>query len=228
MKTSEKGLNLIKSFEGLYLTAYRCPAGVPTIGWGHTKGVKMGMNITKEQAEQYLRADLATCEKKVEEWNPTYRWTQGEFDAIVSFLFNLGSGKMKDLVQSGRRTKAEIAEAFLLYTKARNTKTGKLEVLSGLKRRREAERALFLGGATNNTPKADPVLKMGSKGAEVKLAQTYLRDAGYEVGAIDGVFGKKTDAAVRKFQSDNIDICKSIDGVIGTKTWKALKQKAKS
>lgn len=227
MRTSEKGLTLIKSFEGLYLTAYRCPAGVPTIGWGHTKGVKMGMTITREQAEAYLRADLATCEKRAEKWNPTYRWTQEEFDAIVSFLFNLGPGKMEDLVQSGRRTKQEIADAFLQYCKARNAKTGKLEVLTGLKRRREAERALFLNGSANSTAKGSPVLKIGSRGADVKTAQTYLKNAGYDVGAIDGIFGKKTDAAVRIFQSDHINECKTIDGIIGAKTWKALQNATK-
>lgn len=58
MTTSEQGRNLIKQSEGLRLKAYRCPAGVPTIGWGHTEGVKMGMRITQAQAEVLLIQDL--------------------------------------------------------------------------------------------------------------------------------------------------------------------------
>lgn len=218
MQTSKKGRDLIKSYESLRLVSYRCPAGVPTIGWGHTKGVNMGMKITEEQAEAFFDQDLAPCEKEAKKWDPTYRWTQGEFDAIVSFLFNLGPGKMSDLVQSGRRTKAEIADAFLMYCKAKVN--GKKVTLPGLEKRRKDERALFLSGSANNITKGLPVLKIGSKGAEVKTAQTYLKDAGYDCGSIDGIFGKKTDAAVRLFQNANGLI---IDGIIGAKTWAKLK-----
>ena len=220
MKTSDNGLNLIKRFEGLYLEAYRCPAGVPTIGWGHTKGVYMGMKITEAQAVEYLRQDVTGCEKAVMKYDNLYHWTQNEFDALVSFLFNLGSGKMKDLVKSGTRTKKEISNALLLYDKARVN--GVLKPLTGLTKRRTAEKALFDSKPINIINSTKKVLKIGSRGSEVKDAQILLKNAGYDVGNIDGIFGKKTDAAVRLFQSDHINECKIIDGIIGAKTWNTL------
>ena len=224
--TLDAGINLIKSFEGkCYTTAYRCPAGVPTIGWGHTNGVYMGMTITEAQAVEFFKQDLAKFEKAVEKWNSLYNWKQNEFDALVSFCFNLGAGIMPSFVKNGSLHKDKLADRLLEYDNAKNPKTGKKEKLAGLTRRRKAERAMFLGQTTNNTSSGVPTLKMGSKGAEVKLAQTLLRDAGYDVGAIDGIFGKRTDAAVRKFQSDHIDVCKTIDGIIGAKTWSILQKK---
>ncbi len=138
MKTSQTGIDLIKKFEGCRLDAYKCPAGVWTIGYGHTAGVTGGQKISPAQAEAYLRADLEKSEKKVEKYDPAYNWTQNEFDAMVSFAYNLGS--IDKLTANGRRTKAVIAEKMLLYNKA----DGK--VLAGLTRRRQAERELFLAG----------------------------------------------------------------------------------
>lgn len=85
MKISNNGISLIKQFEGCKLKAYRCPAGVPTIGYGHTKGVKMGQAITQEQAEEYLREDLEKYENNVMKYFNKYKWNQNEFDALVSF-----------------------------------------------------------------------------------------------------------------------------------------------
>lgn len=143
MKTSGNGINLIKQYEGCRLTAYKCPAGVPTIGYGHTAGVKMGQKITQAQAEEYLRQDLARYEKNVEKYNSRYQWNQNEFDAMVSFAYNLGS--IDKLTASGTRSKAVIAEKILLYNKAGG------KALAGLTRRRKAERALFLKKCTGTT-----------------------------------------------------------------------------
>ena len=74
MKTSQIGINMIKRFEGCRLTAYRCPAGVPTIGYGHTAGVRMGQRITQEQAERFLKEDLAKFERMVQKYDSTYHW----------------------------------------------------------------------------------------------------------------------------------------------------------
>lgn len=90
MKTSQTGIDLIKQFEGCVLTAYKCPAGVWTIGYGHTAGVKQGQRITAAQAESYLRSDLEKYEKKVDKYS-RYGWNQNEFDALVSFAYNIGS-----------------------------------------------------------------------------------------------------------------------------------------
>lgn len=139
MKTSEQGINLIKEFEGLRLTAYKCPAGVYTIGYGHTRGVKRGMKITEEQATAYLKTDIQASEKSVERWDSKYHWAQNEFDALVSFTFNCGATNLKSLLKNGQRSKAQIAATLPLYRKAGG------KILKGLERRRAAEKKLFLG-----------------------------------------------------------------------------------
>lgn len=136
MKISDKGLAIIKKFEGCRLTAYKCPAGVLTIGYGHTgSDVVSGMKITQAQAVELLKKDLAKFEKKVEKYNGVYDWNQNQFDAMVSFAYNIGS--IDQLTAKGTRSIAEISKAILLYNKA----AGK--VLRGLTNRREAEKKLF-------------------------------------------------------------------------------------
>lgn len=138
MKTSQRGINLIKQFEGVRLTAYKCPAGVYTIGYGHTRGVKRGMKITEEEASAFLTADLLNSEKAVERYDSAYHWNQNEFDALVSFTFNCGAANLRSLLRNGRRNRSQIAETLPLYRKAGG------KVLKGLERRRAAEKALFL------------------------------------------------------------------------------------
>ena len=138
MKTSQRGINLIKQFEGVRLTAYKCPAGVYTIGYGHTRGVKRGMKITEQEASAYLIADLLNSEKAVERYDSVYHWNQNEFDALVSFTFNCGAANLRSLLRNGRRNRSQIAETLPLYRKAGG------KVLKGLERRRAAEKALFL------------------------------------------------------------------------------------
>ena len=92
MKSSELLINKIIEFEGCKLTAYKCPAGVWTIGVGHTKGVKQGQTITKAQAMTLLKGDLLPCENYVN--NLGVCKTQGEFDALVDFTFNLGTAAL--------------------------------------------------------------------------------------------------------------------------------------
>ena len=138
MKASQRGINLIKQFEGVRLTAYKCPAGVYTIGYGHTRGVQRGMKITEEEASVYLTADLLNSEKAVERYDSVYHWNQNEFDALVSFTFNCGAANLRSLLRNGRRNRSQIAETLPLYRKAGG------KVLKGLERRRAAEKALFL------------------------------------------------------------------------------------
>lgn len=140
MVTSETGLNLIKSFEGVRLTAYRCPAGKWTIGYGHTKGVKKGMYISEEVATHFLIEDVQRVEPTINSYDDIYHWTQNEFDALASFAFNCGIGNLKKLLKYGQRTKSQIADSILLYNKANG------RVLRGLVRRRKAERDLFVKG----------------------------------------------------------------------------------
>lgn len=134
---SNTGLVLIKNFEGLRLTAYKCPAGVPTIGYGHTKNVKMGDVITLDQANLYLLQDLRGSIFCVNEYDKIYNFTQNEFDALVSFTFNCGKGNLTKLTGKGTRSKALIGQKILAYNKAGG------RVLNGLVRRRQAEHDLY-------------------------------------------------------------------------------------
>lgn len=92
MKASQKCIDLIKRSESLSLTAYLCQAGKPTIGWGHTRGVKLGQRITLKQAEAFLRADISSVEVDLNFYLHAVLLTQGQFDALCDFTFNLGIG----------------------------------------------------------------------------------------------------------------------------------------
>ena len=139
MKTSPKGIALIKEFEGLRLKAYKCPGGVWTIGYGHTAGVKPGMTITEEQAEQLLKEDLIVFEKAVNNQNLSIN--QNQFDALVSFTYNVGTGNFSSstLLRKVRANPLDnsIMDEFLrwVYSKGRD--------LPGLQRRRLAEMKLY-------------------------------------------------------------------------------------
>ena len=137
MKISQNGINLVKRFEGCRLKAYKCPAGVWTIGYGHTGAdVWQGLTITQAKAEQLLRQDMMKFETHVMKFNNRYHWNQNEFDALVSFAFNVGS--INQLTQNGKRSRAQIAAAMLKYNR------GGGEILPGLTKRRQAEQELFL------------------------------------------------------------------------------------
>jgi lysozyme len=138
MVTSVTGRNLIKQYEGCKLKAYKCPSGVYTIGYGHTKGVIAGMRITKAQAEELLTQDLATEESAVNLYVKRYTLNQNEYDSLVSFTFNCGAGNLHKLCNKGLRKKSVIADKMLAYNKGNGT------VMAGLTARRLAERKLFL------------------------------------------------------------------------------------
>ena len=138
MKISQTGLNLIKSFESCKLTAYKATSTEKyyTIGWGHYgSDVKKGMQITQAQADAYLVKDLAKFEAKVNKYQAKYNFDQNQYDALVSFAYNVGS--IDGLTSNGTRTIAQISAKFGSY----NTQKGK--VLAGLTKRRAAEKKLF-------------------------------------------------------------------------------------
>lgn len=138
MKTSDLGIQLICRFEGLKTDAYKDAVGIPTIGYGHTKGVQMGMKITKEQAIEFLKEDLVKAENAVNKYNAKYNFSQNQFDALVSFAFNIGS--IDQLTAKGTRTIEKIAECIPKYNKAGGKK------LQGLVNRRQAELEMFKSG----------------------------------------------------------------------------------
>jgi lysozyme len=141
MTTSNQGKDLIKAFEGLRLDAYRCPAGVPTIGWGHTKGVKMGQHITAAQAEDLLVEDIAPIEHLLNALRINFR--QEQFDALVSWIFNLGLGNFNSSTMLSRIVNnagdEEITDQLVRWVNAAG------RPLPGLMNRRVAEANLFLG-----------------------------------------------------------------------------------
>ena len=216
MKVSNNCINLIKKHEGCKLTAYK-PVSTEkfwTIGYGHYgSDVKEGMSITQSKAEEFLRQDLTKFENNVNKFDHIYHWTQNELDACVSFAFNVGS--INQLTANGTRTKQEIADKMLEYSKS-NGKT-----LVGLLKRRKDEQTLFLSSINkggDNVSELHPVLKIGSNGFDVRKLQSKLLSIGYSTN-VDGIFGNNTSKIVKEFQKD---AGISNDGVVGEKTWKAL------
>lgn len=214
-RIGQAGLALIKQYEGCRLAAYRCAAGVWTIGYGHTAGVHSGMTITQAQADAYLRQDIAKFEGYVN--NPacvpiTANLNQNQFDALVSFAFNLGAGNLRKLCKG--RTAAQIARTMPNYNKA----AGK--VLAGLKRRRAAEQALFNKPVSAATPAQNQntedynmkTIKKGSKGNAVKVWQIIIG------AAADGIFGSGTESATKTWQRNH---GLAADGIVGKMSWKA-------
>lgn len=168
MQTSEKGIALIKAHEGLRLEAYPDPAhgwAVPTIGYGHTSAagsppVTKGMKITEAGATEILRNDLRKFERYVLD-AVTVPLNQNQFDALVSFTFNLGPGNLRKstlLRKLNARDYAGAADQFLVWNKAGG------KVLNGLTKRRTAERALFLtpvASSARPVPKPTPAPARG-------------------------------------------------------------------
>ena len=140
MQISQNGIDLIKKFEGCSLTAYKCPAGVNTIGYGHTKGVKLGDVITQEQAEQFLKDDLKVFESTVNLYVlPNCDLTQNEFDALVSLCYNIGGTNFKNstlLKKLVAHDKEGAANEFDKWVLSKGKK------LQGLVNRRKAEKKM--------------------------------------------------------------------------------------
>lgn len=139
MHISQKGIDLIKSSEGLRLEAYQDSVGVWTIGYGTTRGVKAGMKISMAQAEEYLKADVARFEPELAALVKV-PLNQNQWDALMSFVYNLGSANLSSstllkLLNAGNYSGA--AEQFPRWNKAGGKE------LAGLTKRRNAEQALF-------------------------------------------------------------------------------------
>lgn len=177
MNISQKGIDLIKEFEGCRTVAYLDAVGVWTIGYGTTNAdksiigveIRKGLTITKTVAENWLKLSLnKKYTPKVEKYDSKYHFNQNQFDALVSFAYNIGS--IDQLTQNGTRTIKEISEKILAYDKAGG------KVLAGLTRRRQAEKKLFdtpvevkQTTTTTNTTTKTTTSKTFKKGTKVKI-----------------------------------------------------------
>ena len=153
MIPSQACIDLVKRFEACRLCAYSDPAGVPTIGYGHTHYVRLGDMVEADQADAFLEADLGRAAGAVTAACASRPPNQNQFDALVSFEFNTGGlrrwsdGVLIDSVLLKLWKAGDVqaaADQFLRWNKARNA-DGQFVVLNGLIRRRAAERELFLG-----------------------------------------------------------------------------------
>ncbi len=140
MNTSKKGKTLIKKYEGCRLKAYKCPAGVLTIGYGHTNNVRLDDVLTQDEAEKLLDIDIKIKEKELNKLIKV-PVTQNQYDALISFVFNLGVGNLKKstlLRLLNQKNYKGAAQQFDRWVYAGN------KVLAGLVKRRAEEKELFL------------------------------------------------------------------------------------
>ena len=215
MKISQKGIDLIKELEGCYLKAYQDSGGVWTIGWGITNAdksvtgttIKAGLKITQATADKWL---LESLEKiyipKVMKYDAKYHWNQNQFDAMVSFCYNIGN--IDQLTDKGARSIDTIARKILLYVKDNG------KVLKGLQRRRQAEHDLFvMPVAKQGYPGKFPALpprgyyKFGDGYIQLRNYMTQIKRVQSVVNwvmgfnlVVDGEYGAKTDKAVTQLQ----------------------------
>lgn len=167
MQISKKGLELIKSFEGCRLTAYKDVVGVWTIGYGTTnadksitgKTLKEGVTIDQKTADEWLEKSVnRKYSSSVMKYDNIYHWNQNQFDALVSFAYNIGS--IDQLTAKGTRSIAQISVKILEYNKAGGN------VLKGLVRRREAEKKLFDTPVEDNKSTGTPQMNSGKSSSK--------------------------------------------------------------
>ena len=189
MRLSANGLNLIKSFEGCKLTAYKC---VPkekyyTIGYGHYgSDVKAGMTITLKRAEELLLQDCQKFVNHVNSYMDNYNFNQNQFDALVSFAYNIGS--IKQLTANGTRTTEQISTKITTYNKSGG------KVLKGLVKRRAKEKELFdTPTSTTATKKSNEEIAkevVAGKWRNGNARKTALTKAGYDYKVIQSLVNK--------------------------------------
>lgn len=191
---SAEGRALIQQFEGLSLTAYLCPAGKWTIGYGHTEGVQPGDKIMKAHADNLLQADLVSYGKAVEGSIGSCETSQHEFDAMVSLAFNVGIAGFKGstvlrLHRQGDRQGA--ARAFGMWNKA--MVDGKLREMPGLTRRRAAETAFYL---TDDAPAVEAMPQAVAPPASAGSSKTVIAGGAAVVAGIGSVADQINQLAI--------------------------------
>lgn len=141
MEISNYAEEKIKEFEGLRLTAYKCAGGVLTIGWGHTKGVRLGMSITTDKAQKFFEEDIQAVEEQLKR-EPYYQSLgDSQRDALVSFIFNLGFGNFNS--STLRKKLMRDVEDNTIPDEFRRWVFSKGKKLPGLVKRREWEAQMY-------------------------------------------------------------------------------------
>lgn len=206
MRVSKKCIEMVKEFEGLYLETYKDAVGVNTIGYGITsadkditgKIIRKGMEIDKATAEKWLIDSLNyKYLPLVMKYQGRYGFNTSQIDALVSFAYNIGS--IDQLTDNGKRTIKEIEAKITAYNKAGG------KVLKGLVRRRLAELKMF-NESVKCFDEGWPILpsrgyfQRGDKGKQVEQVQKLLAWLDLYDGKIDGIYGEKTEEAVKKLQ----------------------------
>ena len=215
MKCNTAGLNLIKSFEGCKLTAYKLKGETRyTIGYGHSDSkIKKGQTITQAQADELLVKDLEKFEKYVEK-HTKFNLNENQFSALVSYTYNRGYKGFSQLMNNTNKV-SELSNNIVKFWGSNvNYKTV-------LIKRRKKEQTLFNTNVSRETfifP--TKTLKRGDMGVEVERLQKCLMSLGYPF-YVQGVFEDSTFRAVCDFQSKHKLL---IDGVVGTHTLKKLKE----
>lgn len=238
LKTSNYGINLIKRFEGCRLSAYRDTVGVVTIGYGWTnpidgKPLTMNTKITQEKAETLLKEGLKPYEAKVNKYDSKYHWNQNQFDALVSFCYNLGN--IDGLTANGTRSINEIANKFTAYNKAGG------RVIAGLTSRRNEEKNLFLKPTAANDKNTT-----SKNNSENYSHKNFVKDIQTSIGAkVDGIAGPETLSKtvtvsrvinnrhtvikpIQKYLNSIGCDCGTPDGIAGQKFEKSVKSFQKS
>ena len=180
-KINSAGLKLVQKFEGLKLEAYLCPAGVWTIGYGHTKGVKKGSKITAAEANKLLAQDLAQCGELVQK-HVRVPLHDNQFAALSSFVFNAGIGSLIASSLLRRLNNGDydcVPSELSRWVKAKNPKTGQKVTLPGLVKRRAAEGQLWL-----DTDSSDTFLNSSDMPQEIHSDDSRVI---YSVAARDGL-----------------------------------------
>jgi len=226
LDVSNAGLQLIAGFEGWSPTLYEDVAGNATIGYGHLvhaggitaadRSGPYGNGITQQQGLALLKSDVESKAAAVRAC-VTVPLNQGQFDALVSFAYNVGAGALRGSTLLKKLNAGDYAGAaaeFGNWTKAGG------QVLAGLQRRRAAEAAMFSGNAAPQPPPPPPggswftrTLSQGARGDDVRAMQQHLHVAA------DGIFGPNTRAAVVAFQRSK---GLTADGICGPRTAAAL------
>ena len=189
MNVSERGKNLIKSYEGCRLEAYYCPSGVLTIGYGHTGDVYPGQVITQAEADALFDQDIVGYVNSVRAYED--QLNQNQFDALVSFCYNVGN--IDGLTGRGTRSIPVISTKMLDYNKSGG------KVLSGLTKRRKLEQQLFNTPVFTGMPEPTPSKSLEELADEViagkwgngSARKQSLTAAGYDYKAVQTLVNYK-------------------------------------